>query len=325
MNSSSPDACDVLCVGLIVADHVAAPIEAIPLSGGLACTARTELTIGGCAANVAVDLTKLGVSASVVGCVGDDVLGRYVCDELASAGVDCSQIIVSSQTQTSTTLVVNVLGEDRRFIHVLGANGELRGTEIDPDILKHSKIIYVGGFGLNAALSGENVAQLFAQAREAGVRTVLDVVIGDPITISDMLAPVLPVTDLFLPNTDEASVITGLDDPLEQAKTFQQKGAETVIVTCGGQGSVVFTPNERVRVPIYEVAEVDGTGGGDAFASGLMYGLLVGKDLIDCVKDAAAMGASCVRATGATTGTFNARELQDFVASHTLTLEPISG
>lgn len=323
MNSSSAHACDVLCVGLIVADHVAAPIAAIPPSGGLACTPRTELTIGGCAANVAVDLVKLGVSASVVGCVGDDVLGRYVSEELSSAGVNCSQIVVSPRTQTSTTLVVNVQGEDRRFIHVLGANGELTGTEIDPDVLKQSKIVYVGGFGLNAALSGENVALLFAQAREAGVRTVLDVVIGDPNTISDMLKPVLPVTDLFVPNTDEARVITGLDVPLEQAKTFQEQGAETVIVTCGGRGSVVLSPEECVRVPIYEVEEVDGTGGGDAFASGLMYGLLAGKDLIDCVKDAAAMGASCVRATGATTGTFNAQELRDFIAAHALKLEPV--
>ncbi|MEZ6052714.1 MAG: carbohydrate kinase family protein [Planctomycetaceae bacterium] len=324
MNSSIPAACDVLCVGLIVADHVAAPIEVMPPSGGLALTPRTELTIGGCAANVAVDLAKLGVSAGVVGGVGDDVVGRYVADELAASGVDCSQIVVSQEVQTSTTLVINVKGEDRRFIHALGANSILTGREIDPDVLKQAKIVYVGGFGLNAALSGENVAEMFRVARAAGVRTVLDVVIGEPSVIGEMLQPVLPLTDIFVPNTDEARVITGLDDPLEQAKVFRRQGTETVIVTCGSAGSLLLTPTECARIPIYKVAEVDGTGGGDAFAAGLMSGLIAGKSLIDCVKDGAALGASCVRATGATTGTFNARELRYFVEANDLIIERIT-
>ncbi len=323
MNSSPPAACDVLCVGLIVADHVSAPITAFPPSGGLACTPRIDLTIGGCAANVAVDLAKLGVSAGVVGCVGDDVVGRYVSDELREAGVDCSQIVISHEAQTSTTLVVNVQGEDRRFIHVLGANRVLTGKELKADVLTQAKVVYVGGFGLNAALSGENIAELFTAARAAGVRTVLDVVIGETDAISDMLKPVLPVTGIFVPNTDEARVITGLDDPLEQAKVFRRQGAETVIVTCGARGALLLSPTECVRIPIYEVAEVDGTGGGDAFAAGLIYGLLSGKAPIDCVKDAAAMGASCVRAPGATTGTFTAEELRAFVESNDLTIDRI--
>ncbi len=315
--------CDVYCVGLIVADHVAAPIEAFPPSGGLACTPCIELAIGGCAANVAVDLAKLDVSVGIVGCVGDDVLGQYVRNELQGAGVDCSQIVSTQAAQTSTTLVVNVRGEDRRFIHVLGANSELTGNELDRDALSRAKIVYVGGFGLNAALSGENVARLFREARQAGVRTVLDVVIGEPHVIGDMLTPVLPLTDVFLPNTDEARVITDLNDPLEQARRFQEWGAETVVVTCGSAGALLLTPTECVRVPIHEVAEIDGTGGGDAFAAGLISGLLAGKDIISCIKDGAAMGASCVRAMGATTGTFTKEELRAFVETHDLRVEQV--
>ncbi len=314
---------DVLCVGLIVADHVAASIEAFPPSGGLARTPRIELAIGGCAANVAVDLAKLEVSVGIVGCVGDDILGQYVRDELLAADVDCSQVVTTPLAQTATTLVVNVQGEDRRFIHVLGANGLLTGDELDRDALSRAKIVYVGGFGLNAALSGESVARMFQEARQAGVLTVLDVVIGEPGVIGDMLAPVLPVTDVFLPNTDEARVITGLDDPLAQAHVFHRQGAGTVVVTCGGAGALLLSPTECVRVPIHSVAEIDGTGGGDAFAAGLISGLLAGKDIIACVKDAAAMGASCVRAMGATTGTFTAEELRAFVETHDLRVEQV--
>lgn len=47
---------DCLCLGIVVADHVCEPIDHLPRSGELVLTERTTLTLGGCAANVAVDL-----------------------------------------------------------------------------------------------------------------------------------------------------------------------------------------------------------------------------------------------------------------------------
>jgi sugar/nucleoside kinase (ribokinase family) len=309
---------DVWCLGLIVADHVAAPVPALPESGGLVCTPRTELTIGGCAANVAVNLAKLGMSAGIVGCVGDDVLGRFVHERLAHSGVDCRRLILSSTAQTATTLVVNVTGEDRRFIHAVGANAELTGRELNGADLERARMVYVGGFGLNPALSGEHVAALFAAARAAGVRTLLDVVVADASSLRPMLEPVLPVTDVFLPNSDEGRMITGLDAPRAQAEFFRHLGASTVIVTRGKRGSLVLHAGECWEAPAHDVQEVDGTGGGDAFAAGFMYGLRRGADVPQSLQFAAALGASCVQSAGATTGTFTAPELEAFVRTHPL-------
>src|SRR5690606_14749665 len=139
--SPADASCQVLCTGLIVADHVAAPIRALPPSGGLVSTPRTQLTIGGCGANVAVDLVKLDVAASYVGCVGDDVLGRFCRDELLAAGVGCEGLVFSRSSQTATTLVINVQGEDRRFIHAPGANTELTGREISDAMLSACRIL----------------------------------------------------------------------------------------------------------------------------------------------------------------------------------------
>jgi sugar/nucleoside kinase (ribokinase family) len=322
--SAAGTSCQVLCTGLIVADHVAAPIPALPPSGGLVSTPRTQLTIGGCGANVAVDLVKLGVTASYVGCVGDDVLGRFCRDELQAAGVNCEGLGVSRTSQTATTLVINVQGEDRRFIHAPGANAELTGREISEAMLSMCRVVYVGGIGMNPALSGENVAELFSRARSAGVGTVLDVVVSDPSVMPDMLATVLPLTDVFLPNTDEARLITGLDDPVAQGRHFRQLGAETVIVTCGGNGAILVEGDEPVRrCGAHAVEQIDGTGGGDAFAAGLIFGLLEGCDLPRCLEYGAAMGASCVQSPGATIGTFAEPQLRSFVQSHPLSLETL--
>jgi hypothetical protein len=70
-------ATDVLCAGIIVADHVSSPIAHLPAAGDLVLADQLLLTIGGCAANVAVDLVKLGVNAAVVGRVGGDVFGHF--------------------------------------------------------------------------------------------------------------------------------------------------------------------------------------------------------------------------------------------------------
>lgn len=310
---------DVICVGLIVADHVCAPIIAFPPAGQLVTTASLALTIGGCAANVAVDLAKLGVSVSLVGKIGHDVFGRFVCDELQRHGVDTAGMSYSETSQTSGTMVVNVQGEDRRFIHAVGANAELTGHEVPDEMLDRAKILYVGGFGLNPALSGDNVAALFRRARNKGVVTVLDVVLDDPRDAMAMVQTALPWTDLFLPNVDEARRMTGLPDPRQQAQRFIEAGAKTVIITQGSLGAFLRQRDGRaVSMPAHQVEQVDGTGGGDAFVAGYLYGLLRQGTVDDCLNYGSALGASCVQAPGATTGVFTAPELEQFVKEHRL-------
>jgi sugar/nucleoside kinase (ribokinase family) len=214
-------------------------------------------------------------------------------------------------------MVVNVRGEDRRFIHAAGANAEFTGREVSADAIRRSRVLYVGGFGLNAALSGDNVAELFRTARAAGVMTVLDVVVAEN-DVGQMLGPVLPLTDLFLPNTDEARTITGHGDPWEQARHFHAAGAATVVITCGAHGACLLSGREALRIPAHEVVQVDPTGGGDAFVAGYLHAVLGGAPVDDCLRSGAALGASCVRSAGATTGVYRADELRHYIAEHRL-------
>src|ERR1019366_6612180 len=87
---------DVLCAGIIVADHVSSPISHMPAAGELVLADQLLLTIGGRAANVAVDLVRLGASAAVVGRVGGDIFGRVVADMLRERRVDVSALQTTS-------------------------------------------------------------------------------------------------------------------------------------------------------------------------------------------------------------------------------------
>jgi sugar/nucleoside kinase (ribokinase family) len=313
---------DCLCLGIVVADHVCEPISHVPRAGELVLTPRTQLSIGGCAANVAVDLVRLGRKASVIGCVGDDAFGRFAIDTLTALAVDVRHLACLPGETTSTSMIINVRGEDRRFIHSPGANARLNGSEISPELLAQTRSVYVGGYGLSDQPSPESIAALFRAARKWGLKTVLDVVVPAGKDLWPSLTPVLPWTDVFLPNEDEARAITGHHEASAQALAFREAGAETVVITCGQGGTVVAGSSGLFRANGFPTEFVDGTGAGDAFTAGYIHALLDGQQVHECVRIGSALGASCVRATGATTGVFSAAELASFLSSHNLDILP---
>jgi sugar/nucleoside kinase (ribokinase family) len=295
----------------------------MPVPGELVVTPRMDLTTGGNASNVATDLARLNRSVELVGVVGDDVFGDFVEQTLTNAGVSCGQLRRSATHATSGTFVINCQGEDRRFIHATGASADFTGKELTPELIRQGRILYLGGYLLCEELTPESAALAFQSAQTAGVPTVLDVVIGTAKSAWERLLPVLPQTDFFLPNSDEAQAITGLKDPVAQALRFREAGAKTVVITCGEQGAVLIGDKIKLRADAYPIAYVDGTGSGDAFTAGFIHGLLAEADLETCLRWGSALGASCVRAAGASTGVFTAEELKAFCESHPLKIEGI--
>lgn len=312
---------ECLCAGIIVADMVCHPIPKMPPPGGLTRTDSVEFSIGGCSANVSVDLARLGIRSSLSGRVGDDLFGREVAHRLQESNVDISQLEISRTAPTSSTFVLNVAGEDRRFIHCVGANGEFDGMQIDQDAIRRAKMLYMGGFCLMDSMTPERCIRLFQMARECGVPTVLNIVLSEMTDTMTWLNPVLPWTDYFFLNNDEARRITQQAEPVKQAEALRALGTRTAIVTQGERGAIVLTPHERLRAGVYPVETVDATGTGDAFSAGFMFGVLNGEPTSRCLQLGTAMGASCVRSMGATTGVFNAKQLTEFVRDNPLAVE----
>jgi len=312
----------VLCAGIVVADHVGSPISHLPDAGELVLADQLVLTIGGCAANVAVDLVKLGVPACVVGCVGDDVFGRVVAEMLRERNADVSGLRIKPGLDTSQTHIVNVKGQDRRFIHTFGANAAFEAADIPLD-RPNDRVLYLGGYLLMGKVDPAGLAKVFRQARQKGMKTVLDVVTPGPADYLPRLEPVLPEVDVFLPNDHEGKLITGLDDPLAQAELFHRLGAKTAIITQGERGSVLVGEGLRLRAGAFTMPFVDGTGGGDAFAAGYVAGMLRGWGPEECLRIASAVGASCVRGIGTTAGVFTREECEAFLRDNSLKVERI--
>jgi sugar/nucleoside kinase (ribokinase family) len=314
---------EVLCAGIIVADHVCHPVSHVPAAGELVMTDKMLLTIGGCAANAAVDLTRMEVSAAVVGRVGDDAFGRIVGEMLREQGVDTTAIQTSPGADTSQTLIVNVAGQDRRFIHTFGANAIFRAADIPLEFVKRCRVLYLGGFLAMPFLGVDELVPVFAAARQAGVKTVLDVVVPHPGEYMPILDELLPFVDVFLPNNHEGEMMTGESDPVKQAETYHWLGAKTAVVTMGAEGAILVSEQARLRADVFPVPYVDGSGGGDAFDAGFIYGLLKNMTAEDCLRIASALGASCVRAIGTTPGVFTRAECEEFLRKNTLRIDSI--
>ena len=319
---------DVLCLGVIVADVFASPLDQIPSAGELRVVDEIYPDTGGCAANTGVSLAKLGARVGLVGKVGDDVFGEFIIRDMAARGLDVSGIQRSETVATSKTMIIPVVGEDRRFIHTPGANADLSYQDIEPvqALITRAKVLYVGGYLGLPKLDQASLAKLLRFAKEQGLQTVLDVIVPagrSDYRVSTHLAQVLPYTDVFLPNEDEGRLLTGETTPAAQAECFLSYGCPNVVITRGERGTLVASREQMVQTSAFEVSVVDPSGSGDAFDAGYIFGLLQGWDMLRTVSFASAMGASACTELGCTPGVFTLQEARDFLARNQLEIEII--
>jgi sugar/nucleoside kinase (ribokinase family) len=293
----------VLCAGILVGDLFVPPLARLPAAGELLVTGDFLMQVGGCAANVAVALAKMGVGSRVVGRVGNDAFGDFLTSALTRFGVDVSFVRRSGTAGTSKTVILPVVGEDRRYVHTLGASAELTLQDVRPGAMAGVEVVYLGGYMVLPGLPPGAVVELFETAHRAGARTVLDVVLpGDTEASMDDLGSILSRVDYFLPNYDEARHLTGEKDPERQAALFSEAGAENVIITMGAEGLVVRTRTYTRHVAAPRVDVVDGSGAGDGFAAGLIVGMLERWPMERSLAFASEVGALACTALGCTDG-----------------------
>jgi len=293
---------EVTCLGVLVADLVARPVDHCPEKGKLLPVEEMRLHTGGGAANTAVVLRRLGVSSAVIGRVGTDELGDFVIKSLGREGVDVAGIRRDREKGTGCSMVLTAPDGERSFISTMGANLALSGGDINWEGLQTSRILHLGYAMLLPALSGESAALLLKKARELGLTTSVDTAWDYTGCWWESLAPCLPYTDLLFPSLTEAQMLTGRSEPGEMARVFLEAGVGVVAIKRGEMGSYVCNREVEFHVPPFAVRCVDATGAGDAYVAGFLAGHLQGLTLEETARLANAAGALATTATGATGG-----------------------
>src|SRR5690349_14241297 len=129
----------------MVLDILVRPVDLPQDWAGTAVVDEIEQNLGGNGANSAYTLGMMGVAVRMVGMVGHDAFGDFVLHKLRAAGVDTGGIRRSTAPTATTVVLVNG-GGDRRFLHRLGASGEmhLEPEEFEREIQPDTKHYHLG-------------------------------------------------------------------------------------------------------------------------------------------------------------------------------------
>src|SRR5919202_2373305 len=148
-----------------------------PRPGRLRHAGSLELKIGGAESNLAIALSRLGLSAGWASYLGDDEPGQLVLDRVRAEGVDTSQVRRVEDHPTGLYLREQVGTDVRVYYYRRGsAASTMPPKAFDPDYLRGAKFVHLTG--ITPALSEESRAFTLWAAREArasGARVSFDV------------------------------------------------------------------------------------------------------------------------------------------------------
>jgi sugar/nucleoside kinase (ribokinase family) len=308
---------DIVNVGICCVDAIAQTIDDYPPPGGLRLFNNLTLTTGGNAVNCSIALAKMGIACDAVVKVGNDALGEFVVGELKKYGVGTAGVIHSNGIHTPFTFASIFTGGQRSFFHTMGANGTLCYQDINLDVIRGAKFCFVTGTMVMATFDGEQTAHLLKDAQKLGAKTLLDTVYLDSASRDQwqqIIYPALPVLDYFIPSQPEAKAITGLSDPSDISKAFQDRGCRNVAVKLDEKGAFCRdATGTETFVPAYKVDKVvDTTGAGDSWCAGFICGLHEGLSMPEAALLGNATAAHCIQAPGASTGIVSLDRIRTF-------------
>lgn len=231
---------------------------------------------GGSAANTVVALADFGGSASFLGKIGDDEIGQFFLQDMRNVGVTID-VDPEPGAPTGTCAVLITEDAQRTMLTNLGASATLTENDLDVEMIKQAKYVYVEGYLLTGETTKEAAYRAMALAKQHGVKVAFTA--SDPFLVNmirdEIWELITGPVDLFFCNQQEAQSLTGESDPINCAHKIHEH-AENVALTLGGDGSIVMHGGKSHPIEGVPVDAIDTTGAGDMYAGALLYGITNG-------------------------------------------------
>ena len=247
---------------------------------------------GGKGANQAVAIARLEAPVTMIGRVGADAFGNELLQAAAKDGVDVQAIIRDPQAATGVALITVDAAGQNTIVVASGANMNVSPADVEQHaglIERASLLVMQLECPLDAVQSAARLAH------QAGVRVVLN-----PAPARELPAELLASIDLLAPNQSELLLLIGSELPLPVAtRQLIDLGVPNVVVTLGGEGAYLASPQTETYLPPHPVAAIDTVAAGDAFVGALAVALAEGKPLKQAVRWGNAAGAIAVTRQGA--------------------------
>lgn len=317
---------DLVCMGRVAVDLYAEQIHS-PLEN--AQSFRKYL--GGCAGNISVGISRLGLKSAMFSCTGTDAMGEFLRQQLHHEGVDTTLLRDTSEHLTALVLL-GVSPPDRFpliFYRENCADMQIRPEDADPAFLRKAKALLFTGTCLSSPSMKVATQAAVKTAKEQGCAVILDIdyrpvlwgltAAGDGESrfvaseaVTKELQPLLKDLDLII-GTEEEVMIAGGTETLEDAlQVIRDSSNATVVLKRGEKGCEVFEPgSQRSRTARpFPIKVLNILGAGDAFAAGFLRGWLHGETLETCALWGNANGALTVTRHGCAPSMASFEELQ---------------
>ena len=242
---------------------------------------------GGCAGNIAFNLNLLGGQPVIMATVGED-FSPYA-TRLARFGLDATHVRQIADTFTAQAFITTDLDDNQITAFHPGAMNYSHENSI-----AEAQNIQLG---IIAPDGRDGMLQHARQFHEAGIPFVFDPGQGLPMFDGDHLRQFVELADYVALNDYEAQL---MQDRTGQTLAELSQRVKALIVTLGAKGSTIYIDGKPSDIPpVKAKAVVDPTGCGDAYRSGLLYGIVQGFDWPTTGKLASVMGALKIAQRGA--------------------------
>jgi ribokinase len=247
----------------------------------------------------------------MLGRVGKDGFGDFLLENLKADHIDISRI-ERDESSTGTAIIVVDENGQNSIVLSAGANGKVTSE----DIKKHSP-----GFQAMKCvlLQLEIPLETVIYAAQSSFMNDATVILN-PAPARTLPDELLKAVDYLIPNETELTILSGIQvtdvaSAEKAARSLQEHGNFTVIVTMGEKGALIVDKfdNEIQHIPPFKIDVVDTTAAGDAFISGFASALLRGVELEEAVKYANACGALAATKFGAQPSLPTKEETEKFI------------
>lgn len=307
MTTTDPDRPRIAVVGAINVDFVVTA-ERLPRAGETVVGTGPSRHGGGKGANAALAAARAGAAVALIGAVGRDAMAEEAVSDLRDGGVALDGVASLEHEPTGVALIVVDREGENQIAVGAGANAALDGgwvaAQVRSALQQQARCVLVstevGAVAVDAAVRA---------AASGGICCVLNTAPPRPTVLE-----LLDARPLLTLNAKELTLLTqmlaaaggGLGSPAGtelQAVAAARRTTRPVIVTLGGDGALIATPDgatERVPAPRTDV--IDTTGAGDTFSGVLAARVAAGDHLREAVDFAVTAGSISVSSPGARDG-----------------------
>lgn len=281
--------------------------------------------LAGAEVNVAIGLSRLGLSSGWISRLGEDAFGEYIAEYLAREQVDIHGVTYDSRCPTGFQLKSKVHEGDPQvqYFRKGSAASTLGVDDVDFCYLTGFRHLHMTGIPPALTKSTRAFAYAALETMKGAGRTVsFDPNLRPSLWSSkeemrEVINDLACRADWVLPGIGEGEFLTGSRDPKEIARFYLNRGVSLVAVKLGPEGAYYRTPNEEGIVQGFKAKKVvDTVGAGDGFATGLIEGLLRGLSITEAVRQGNAIGSIAVQSEGDHDGYPTKEELETYLHNH---------